>query len=373
MAARVVGRLRGTLIFLLIFTILDVGTAQVLKRTLPLWKYQERGVLERRYRIASPIYHHDLLKNTDARSMWGNIPYHTITNSLGFRDNSARDIPLRGALPRLLLLGDSFVEGVGVPYDSTFAGIVAAQWHGAGVEVLNGAVAGYAPAMYYRKAKYLLDELGLRVDGVVAFIDIADISNEARQYVVDSADRVVALAAVPAARAQRFKAGLKDNSVLFHVGDALKDVLGGQKRYALGEEIAAWTFDSAAYARYGRLGTQRAVQNLDRLLALTRRHGLTLTVAVYPWPDQIARRDSAGRQVTLWRDWGRANGVGFLNFFPEFIDPAEDARRTIARYFIAYDYHWNAAGHRRIADALLQTDVRQLISGTAAAPPVLQP
>ncbi|MBC7791533.1 MAG: SGNH/GDSL hydrolase family protein [Anaerolineae bacterium] len=348
--------------FVLIFAVLDVGAAQILKRTFSAWRFQERGVLERKYRIVSPIYHHDLAASTDARSMWGNIPYHTTTNSLGFRDDATREVPLRGPLPRLLLLGDSFTEGVGIAFDSTFAGIVATKWRDAGIEVLNGAVAGYSPAMYYRKTKYLLDELGLSIDGVLVFIDISDISNEARQYVVDSADHVIDLEAPPEPRFRSLKASLKDNSVLFHVGDAVKDVIGSRKRYALREEIAAWTFDSAAFERYGRVGAQRAVENMDRLLALLRRQEIALTVAIYPWPDQIAHRDTSGRQVRMWRQWTSANGVGFLNFFPDFIDPAEDPRKTIGRYFIPYDYHWSTEGHRHLAAALLRTDVRRRVS-----------
>ncbi len=157
--------------FVLIFAATDVGAAQVLKRTLSAWNFEARGVLERKYRIASPLYHHDLLPSTDAQSMWGNIPYHTSTNSLGFRDASVRIVPLRGELPRLLLLGDSFTEGVGVAFDSTFAGILAWQMTQS-VEVLNAGVAGYSPAMYYRKAKYLLDGKGLHVDGILVLINI---------------------------------------------------------------------------------------------------------------------------------------------------------------------------------------------------------
>src|SRR6476469_8322192 len=81
--------------------------------------------LEKQYRVANEYYHHDLKPNYSTDSaMWGPIMYKVRTNSLGFRDTAVRVVPPRGTRPRVLLIGDSFTEGLGIRYDSTFGGIL---------------------------------------------------------------------------------------------------------------------------------------------------------------------------------------------------------------------------------------------------------
>lgn len=80
---------------------------------------------------------------------------------------------------RVLLIGDSFTEGVGFEFSETFAGIAAESFAGRGVEVFNAAVVSYSPAIYYSKVRYLIEEVGLDLDAVVVFIDISDIADEA--------------------------------------------------------------------------------------------------------------------------------------------------------------------------------------------------
>src|SRR5947209_7186830 len=78
-----------------------------------LVEWVKRG-RERKYRIESAIYHHDLRPRAGPiRAYWGPHAYSVLTNSLGFRDEDTRDVPLRSPRTRLLLIGDSFTEGVG--------------------------------------------------------------------------------------------------------------------------------------------------------------------------------------------------------------------------------------------------------------------
>jgi lysophospholipase L1-like esterase len=95
-------------------------------------------------------------------------------------------------------------------------------------------------------------------------------------------------------------------------------------------------------------------ENMDRLAELVREHGIALTVVVYPWPTQIARKDRDSRQVRFWRDWARERGVRFVDLFPGFVT-TDDARneQTIRDLFIQDDFHWNPEGHRRVAELFL--------------------
>ena len=80
-------------------------------------------------------------------------------------------------------MGDSFTEGIGVPFDQTFAGLLYRDGLESvdKAEFLNAAVAGYSPVIYYRKIQHLL-ESGLRFDEVVVFPDQSDVADEATHF-----------------------------------------------------------------------------------------------------------------------------------------------------------------------------------------------
>ena len=101
------------------------------------------------FRCSNPYYHHDFLPDRNAGTAWGPRRYRIITNSLGFRDGTVRDIPLSSGQKRILLIGDSYIEGMGVSYEDSAAGILAESLKAASVEVLNAASVSYSPKLYF--------------------------------------------------------------------------------------------------------------------------------------------------------------------------------------------------------------------------------
>ena len=77
-----------------------------------------------------------------------------------------------------------------------------------------------------------------------------------------------------------------------------------------------------------------------------------MTIAVYPWPDQIVHADLYSRQVTFWEKWAKKHSVVFFNFFPSFISPETDPKEVIRKNFIEGDVHWNETGHEVVAREL---------------------
>ena len=135
------------------------------------------------FRIADRNFHHGLAANFEGDAVWGGHRYPFRTDSLGFKDHAVRDVALRPSTKRVLLIGDSFTEGVGVTFGDSFAGLLyeAGQRRQPPVEFLNAGATSYSPSIYYRKIKYLL-EIGLQFDEVVVFPDLSDIHDEATGY-----------------------------------------------------------------------------------------------------------------------------------------------------------------------------------------------
>jgi len=364
-------RWHGPLLSLLLFVFLDftVGTL--------LFRFAPYKIDNRTYRQQSQIYGHDLKPNTVAWAGWGKTHYRIHTNSLGFKDYAVRDVPLACDARRVVLLGDSFTEGVGIAYEDTFAGILHAHLAPRCIEVLNAGVASYSPSIYYRKLKYLIEEVKLQVDEVIVFMDISDIHNEALLYAFSEDGRVVyqppsperpMRGPTPMTVMEKAKILLRKHFFSVRVADRLKDRFFadqvqqpvkngadplGPWREVLKKDYGNWTHDAHAFAAYGEKGLARAAHSMELLRDLVRKHAVRLTVVVYPWPNQIAAGDRDSRQVQFWRAWTAANGADFIDLFGDFFAGGDPAA-SIRNYYIEGDIHFNAAGHQMVAEAMLQ-------------------
>lgn len=300
------------------------------------------------YREASPVFHHGFTRNKSVTAAWGPLRYRLYTNSLGFKDGSVREVPLETESTRILFMGDSFTEGIGLPYEATVAGMVAESLKGYNVEVLNAAAVSYSPIIYWRKTKHLIETVGLQFDEMVVFLDISDARDEVESYHLDNQGNVRShLFENRSTRRKILNRILRDNIV-----DSLSRYLSVLMAYSSGPawETGRWTIDPALLEKFGRPGLARMTTYMDRLKELLSRHGIRLTVAVYPWPVQIREKDLDSIQARYWGDWCRQHNIDFINYFPVFIRPDQNnPQPVIDQYFIAGDAHWNRRGHELIA------------------------
>jgi len=328
-------------------------------------------------RTPSELYHHDLRPRASVEDeVWGprRSPYRT--NSLGFRDRAVREVSLRSTRPRIVFIGDSFTEGVGVRYEDSFVGRVDKALGPRGVEVLNAGVISYCPIIYFRKVKHLLEDVGLEFDALVVYIDIGDIQDEVT-YKLDAEGNVRSR---PVRRVQELAADQQHGGRGFYRFPRLKkfldrnSLLGSHAYVALerlfpmeGNRAGLWTVHDDAFLAYGREGLELAREDMDRLAALLRARGIRLTVAVYPWPDQIRHHDLKSKQAAFWSEWAAARGAGFIDYFPRFIGAAP-ADEVLDRYYIPGDVHWSEEGHRVIADGFLEHYGRNPLAPVPAPP-----
>jgi lysophospholipase L1-like esterase len=354
---------------IVLFLLLDVAIGTLAFRLSP------DRIDERSFRTESSIYHHDLRPMKSEWAQWGPVRYRVHTNSLGFKDASERRIPLESAERRVILIGDSFTEGLGLPYEQTFAGLIAEALRAQSIEVLNAGVTSYSPTIYARKIRYLMDA-GLDFDEVVVFLDISDIEDEASHYVLDAEGRVVdrspeatsrfhVMPKADASAFSRFKRFLVAHSLTFRLADTVRDRLAGPGaggeagttprsvlEWASAKDRGNWPDDPVLMERYATRGLANASQAMDRLHEDLTAAGRKLTVVVYPWPFQVLASNPDSLQVRYWREWSERRRVAFVDLFPAFVGVA-DAEKVIADYYIPGDCHFNAAGSRRFADAFL--------------------
>ena len=334
---------------------------------------------ERSPRIANAIYDHGFAANFDGYDVWGELRYRLITDSLGFKDASPRTVPLKSDFRRILLIGDSFAEGIGMNFEDTFAGMLyrAGQERSEKIEFLNAGVASYSPSIYYKKIKYLL-ESGLQFDEVVLFSDTSDVTDEATSYFcIDDDPKYRAHctssegSAQPAANAPKKPNFLMDrfvvtNRVRIYVKRSIQSFRGNRRRSINTDRARiGWTIPGLDVGHdYQPLGVEagiaRSLQNMQALADLLKARNIPLSIVVYPWAQQLAQGDRDSRQVWLWRDFCPGRCKGFINLYPAFFAAADADKDWYEHLFILGDDHFSAAGNRfmfqQIAKDLLRKE-----------------
>jgi len=322
---------------------------------------------ERIARTYDPVYDHGFAPKFDGYDVWGEARYRLITDSLGFKDSSTRDVPLKSDHRRILLIGDSFAEGIGLPFERTFAGLLeqAGQARPERIEFLDAGVASYSPSIYYKKIKYLLDR-GLKLDEVVLLSDSSDVEDEATSYFCIDEDpnyhkfcnTPPGAVPMPAIKRDFFiDHFVVTNRVRLTIKRWIQTWLGN-KRAAIDSDHnrIGWTTKSPDPAKYRPLGVDggiaRSLENMSKLSDLLKSHGIPLTIVVYPWAQQIAQGDRDSRQVRLWRDFCPTHCKAFIDLFPVFFAAADRDRDWYQHLYILGDDHFSAAGNRMLFEEL---------------------
>jgi hypothetical protein len=320
---------------------------------------------QRAVRIANPIYDHGLSTNFDGYDVWGELRYRLVTDSLGFKDGSVRNVPLKSSSRRILLIGDSYAEGLGMSFEDSFAGMLyrAGQERSEKIEVLNAGVASYSPSIYYRKIEYLI-ESGLQFDEVVVFSDPSDVNDEATSYFcIDDDPKYRAHCSPTEGSAQSRAALYKDtnffthhfvvtNRVRIYIKLSIQSMLGNRRKWINTDHTYIdWTVPGLNVGNnYQPLGVDggiaRSLQNMGALADLLAARNIPLTIVVYPWPQQIAQGDRGGRQVSLWREFCKVRCKAFMDLFPAFYAAADADKDWYEHLYILGDVHLSPAGHR---------------------------
>ena len=139
------------LYFITIFIIIDLLLSQLF-----LLKILENDILNAHKesfenRIFNKDYNYTFKKQVKFKSQYENNIYTISTNDLGFRDEDT--LPLNRNKQYSIIIGDSFIEGVGLEYKDTIVGMLNQSLKSDSFEFLNAGVASYSSYIYLKKIK----------------------------------------------------------------------------------------------------------------------------------------------------------------------------------------------------------------------------
>ena len=313
--------------------------------------------------------------------------YNVFTNSLGFKDYAIREIDLNRD-KRLLIMGDSFTEGVWLSWENTFPGMIADSLIKFDIEVLNAGVASYSPFIHWKKLEYLIKDVGLRLNNLVVFIDISDISNEIDyrgKYEKNSSFLIeneiknsrqsnnILVNEIEDLKTKIFTL-LKYNFIFFYnLSDLIYDLIMSSSihKTSLMEKInkVPWWMDKNHFHSNWPLKTRDNWQgkidhgqslmeeSMDNIIAICTKENIDVTIAVYPWPNSIMFNDFYSEHIKNWNLYCKNKNIKFLNLYPLFFEPnmsKSEREKIIYSNYILRDFHFNEVGHRKIANEYIK-------------------
>jgi len=329
-------------------------------------------------RVPDPVRIHGLKPNCACVDSWGTDSYQFFTNSLGFRDEKIREVPLADASPRILMLGDSFTEAP-IAWSDSYVGRIAAhlpQYH-----FLNGGVGSYSTSNYLNTARMVLAR-GVDIDEVIVFLDISDVQYEASYYRdVDASGAVTGPKWTSNLRSYLRKQFAKHFVVSNDLLEFFEWHLLGKGHYYLtvkqqvdmgfvfDADRSAWTYRKVSerypwpggFAPLGvEGGIAREKAKMDLLWQELHKRNIPISVVVYPYPAQVVHDTADSRQVRIWRDWCEGKCKRFISLFPAFLEvkdqcPPAEPDCWYKRYFVFGDFHYNAAGNALVADGVIKS------------------
>ena len=328
-------------------------------------------------RVSDPVIHHAMKPNCTFVQRWGHETYDYSTNSLGFRDEKVREVPLADPRPRILLLGDSFTEGEG-PWRVGYVSMIASRLPQ--YDFLNGGGPSYSPSIHLNLVRRVLAK-GYDLDEVIVFLGTFDVFNEAGLYRDIDATGTVAgplhqhweisrYARLRFAIARNFAltSSLIESVERFLVNHGLYHLATDQWGDQFDMEPVAWTYRKvnetdphpAGFAPLGvEAGLAKETKKMDELWQELQQRNIPLSIVVYPYPSQLVHDSVESRQVRMWRAWCEGKCKRFITLFPAFFAvkascPALEPGCWYLSHFIFGDMHYNATGNTLVADAVVE-------------------
>ena len=366
-------------IFLIVLILDSILTSLFLKNT-SFWKNEKWE--DKSHRIISKVYHHDLKPNVEVYETWGGkLKRKIITNSIGFRDSSKKEILENTEKTRILLIGDSFIEGSGYDYEHTFAGLLENEL-GNNYEILNSAVESYSPSIYFKKTDFFLSQ-GYVFDKALVFLDLSDIYDEMFIKFDDNQNIISEIPKEKQTLERKIKNKiyslgwfLRDHTLTFRIMYLISDKTEEIKNYlklklkaskSLNKSFFStsrddaifyrmthidrgfWTFNEDKYLEVSQ-GLAQSEKYLKKLFELLNKNKIDSYLIIYPWPAQIQYGDK--KHSPFWEKFSKSNNINLINLYDIF--KSENNREFIFDNFIYGDIHWNKKGTLKVFNEIIK-------------------
>ena len=338
-------------------------------------------------RIFNKNYNYTFQKQAQFTSQYDKNIYTIFTNDLGFRDESTQ--PLDREKEYSILIGDSFIEGVGLDYKDTIVGILNENLENNKFKFLNAGVASYSSYIYLRKIKDIIkNNSDLKIRKVIVFLDKSDVSDDERylnrpSLFKDTKGKFINK------RKEDFLVDLKKMSFwrfytkqtisgkVIKLGtDQIENFLSNiKKRSFISKKLnksffevtdleirAIKSINNKPHIRNWYLGStweertknniKFSVENLNELKNFLEKKNIELLVVLYPWSFEIDNEEIRNKYLEFIIPLLNKNKINSLSVYEEFL--VGNIYESIGKNYLYNDIHFNRNGNQVIVNELLK-------------------
>ena len=380
-------KLMKKIYFITVFIIIDLLLSQLF-----LLKFLENDLIKANKdsfenRVFNKNYNYTFKKQAQFTSRYDDNIYQIFTNDLGFRDDSTE--PLDRDKEYSILIGDSFIEGVGLDYKDTIVGILNKNLANNKFKFLNAGVASYSSYIYLRKIEDIIkNNSDLKVKKVIVFLDKSDVSDDER-YLNKPAFFKNTKGKLINQRKEDFLVDLKGLSFwrfytkqtisgkIIKLGtDQIENFLSNiKKRSFISKKLnksffevteleikAIKSINNKPHIRNWYLGStweertkkniKFSVENLNKLKDFLKKKNIDFLVVLYPWPFEIDNEEIRKKYLEFIIPLLNENQIDNLSVYEGFLKG--NIYESIGKNYLYNDIHFNKNGNQVIVNELLR-------------------
>ncbi len=394
-------KLISILIFFFVFLIIDLSFTQLYLLKFYYKSIEKQYVSDLENRIPNKNYKYTFKKKSSFESNYLGHKYTVKTNDLGFRDKEIRNLNRNNLYT--IVIGDSFVEGVGLEYKDTLVAKLNSKLSKNKIlnyEFLNAGVSSYSPYIYQRKVIGVIEEHPwLKIDRVILLLDKSDVPDETSYF-------------DPAERPEYFPEDKKEYDFMYNedffkdlknldlwrffskqttTGSFLKklgDVIDLERRnirdrYKLSKKLKKNFFkiSSKQVKAFRAINTRRhiakyfygslwetkgiesinfSIENINTLKKYLDNKKINLLVVIFPWPFEIADKVPRENYVNYIDQAFRANEINYISAYNDFLQG--DIYTNISENYIYNDMHFNGNGNKILSDSIWNEHKKTIIA-----------
>jgi len=319
---------------------------------------------ERLIRLDHKFYHHTLRGNVKYEKAASFDQYHTLcTDNHGFKYKCGFE---RSKNFEIAFLGDSFVEGVALDYENTFVGIFENYKK---TSDANLGVTSYSPSIYLSKVKHLIEN-NYKFKHLIVFVDISDMYDDNVFYKLNEnfsiSERNAKEKNLKRRKFLRYNFPLTNYYMyVIKMNYRLNKQFPPLKSdkpifYERANIKSMWTYKSEnelnGYDGAISKTKSEMLFAMNELYKILKQNDIKLSLAVYPWPQQLENDVVNSKHVRMWRDFCNEKCFKFIDFFPFFFEEVKKSSylEVYKKYYFWNDVHFNSKGNKIIADRLIK-------------------
>ena len=303
-------------------------------------------------------FEYNLKKNISLKDKFGPFLIDICTNEIGMRISCKKSNKNKNY--NLALIGDSFVEGVGLNYQDTIGGIIESKIK---INVANLGVRSYSPANYYKKIVTLLKK-GYSFDHIIIFIDISDIQDEylrlgkigknAPKNVINNLNNLYSIITSNFQISYFLYFKIKSYLRNSKNSEKIDKMFLGYDAYSKDYERGSWTYNKKN--KFRKKGLEFSHKNMRMLSDFLNENEIEFSIAVYPWPQQLIFDNVDSFHVNYWKNFCKNYRCkNFINLFNDFFNQINktNLNKVILNNYFFTDIHFNMNGNNTIADKII--------------------